>query len=81
MSIVLLAVGRIMNILGTEFVVYYRKIFPLDEERDTTWNEYMSYLGATEEILSNNNLHLDISENVKNMVAAGDAIIQTPAAL
>lgn len=72
--------GRIMNILGTEFVVYYRKIFPLDEERDTTWNEYMSYLGATEEILSNNNLHLDISENVKNMVAAGDAIIQTPAA-
>lgn len=72
--------GRIMNILGTEFVVYYRKIFPLDEERDTSWTETMSYLGATEEILSNNNMHLDISEKVKDMVAAGDAIIQTPAA-
>ena len=71
--------GRVVNIYDTEFVVYCRRIIH-ESDIDTTYTINRSYLASTEEVLSNNNLRLEISDNVKTMIANGDAIIQTPAA-
>lgn len=71
--------GRIMNIANTEFIVHYRHEYQ-DEEIDTTYYDSQSYMASTEEVLSNNNMNLQISDKVKAMVADGEAIIQTPAA-
>lgn len=71
--------GRVVNIYDTEFVVYCRRIIK-EADIDTTYTINRSYMGSTEEVLSNNNVRLDISESVRQMVADGDAIIQTPAA-
>ena len=71
--------GRVVNIYDTEFKVYCRREFH-DADLDTTIYVDRSYMASTEEVLSNNNVRLDISESVRQMVADGDAIIQTPAA-
>ncbi len=73
--------GRVMNIYDTEFRVYSR-IEYTDEENDTTYTVDLnrSYMASTEEVISNNNIKLEISDAVKEMVANGDAIIQVPAA-
>ena len=71
--------GRVMNIYNTEFKVYCRRLYK-DETIDTVIYLDRSYMGATEEVLSNNNLRLDISNTISDMVDNGDAIIQTPAA-
>ena len=71
--------GRITNISNTQFRVYYRQNYTT-EDTDTTFNVYASYMASTEEVLSNNNIRLEISDAVKEMVANGEAIVQTPAA-
>lgn len=71
--------GRVTNISSTQFKVYCRREIHT-EDTDTTYNLTYSYMASTEEVLSNNNLRLDISDSVKEMVANGEAIVQTPAA-
>ena len=71
--------GRVVNIYDTEFETYYRYDYE-DEDTAYTINSVHSFMASTEEVLSNNNLNLEVGEAVKSMVANGDAIIQTPSA-
>lgn len=71
--------GRVMNIYNTEFRVYYHRHVTDDDGNDSIVTDlYQSYLGATSEIISNNNISLKVDDNVLDMVAAGDLIVQAP---
>lgn len=71
--------GRVMNIYNTEFRVFYHRHITKDDGTDSIDNDEMSYMGATAEVLSNNNIKLTVADEVKAMVAAGDEIIMSPA--
>ena len=71
--------GRVMNIYNTEFRVYYQRHVTTDEGNDSiVYEQTQSYLGATSEIVSNNNISLEVDDNVIAMVEAGDIIVQSP---
>lgn len=72
--------GRVMNFYSTELEVFYRQYAQLDEETDTIYPaNRQSYVGSTPEVLTNNNIRLEIDESVKQMVSNGDAIVMGPA--
>lgn len=69
--------GHVMNFFDIEFVSYYRKYV---ESGDSIYPaEKQSYMAVTPEVLYNNNITLDVDDNVKNMIANGDAIVMGPA--
>lgn len=71
--------GRVVNIYNTEFRVYYHRHVTDDDGNDSIVSDLeMSYLGATSEIISNNNISLTVDENVLDMIDNGDLIVQSP---
>lgn len=73
--------GRVMHIENTVMTWYYRKTLPLTEEKDTTYHLSIDYLASTPEIVTNNNIKLNIANSIQNDVAEGQTIIQAPAGL
>ena len=72
--------GRVMNFYSTELEVFYRQKVTLEDGTDTIYPaNRQGYVGSTPEVLTNNNIRLEIDENVKQMVANGDAIVMGPA--
>lgn len=71
--------GRVMNIYNSQFIVFYRRHEKLDNGNDTIYNISQGYMGGTAEVISNNNLRLRVAESVKQMIAGGDIIVQSPA--
>lgn len=73
--------GRIMKINAAEIKMYYRKTMKIvDTNRDTTYNKIGNYFAITPEVISNNNITFNISNNLKNL-SETDAIIVAPAGL
>ncbi|MDD2960648.1 MAG: DUF4270 domain-containing protein [Muribaculaceae bacterium] len=73
--------GRIMNIENTVMTFYYHKNMKTDEDKDTTYYVHTDYLATTPEILTNNNIKLNIASSIGSRIAKGEAIIQAPAGL
>ncbi len=73
--------GRMMNINNTEMTMYYRSKQALTAEKDTIYNLYNTYLAATPEVITNNNIHMKIAPSILDRVAKGEVIVQAPAAL
>ncbi|MGN1245420.1 MAG: DUF4270 family protein [Muribaculaceae bacterium] len=71
--------GRVMNIYNTQFIVYYRSHEKLENGNDTTYYRTQGYMGSTSEVISNNNMRLNVAQSVKDMIARGDMIVQSPA--
>lgn len=73
--------GRIMKITAAEVKMYYRKTVKIiDTNRDTTYNKEGNYFAITPEIISNNNITLSMSDNLKTM-SETDAVIVAPAGM
>ena len=71
--------GRVMNIYNSQFIVYYRSHEKLENGNDTTYYLTQGYMGGTAEVLSNNNMRLRVAQSVKDMIADGNMIVQSPA--
>lgn len=71
--------GRVMNIYNSQFIVFYRRHEKLESGNDTIYDMSQGYMGGTAEVISNNNLRLNVAESVKQMIARGDMIVQSPA--
>lgn len=70
--------GRMSKIDKTFLLVNYRKNTTTDEGNDTIVCDSSSYAGAAPEVITNNNITMKIADNVKQMVADGDLILQAP---
>lgn len=70
--------GRIMKINKTFMLVNYRYKTTTDEGNDTILCDSTSYATAAPEVITNNNITLNIDENIINRVSAGEAIVQAP---
>jgi hypothetical protein len=72
--------GRVMNFVSTELEVFYKKREKLENGTDTIYPAIrQSYVGSTPEVLTNNNIKLEIDDDVKKLVDNGDAIVMGPA--
>lgn len=72
--------GRVMNFYDTELEVFYKKHVQLTDSTDTIYPAItQSYLAATAEIVTNNNINLEVDPSVKNLVANGNAVVMSPA--
>lgn len=73
--------GRIMKISAAEIKMYYRKTVKIeDTNRDTTYYKEGNYFAITPEIISNNNITLAMSDNLKKQ-SETNAIIVAPAGM
>jgi hypothetical protein len=74
--------GRVTRIGQTVLRMYYHtSYYDEDAERDTTVNYVGNYFSVTPEIVTNNNISLNIDQSIKDAVAAGDNIVLAPAGL
>ena len=73
--------GRITRIGNTTMKMFYHQNFVNDNGNDTTIYKVGSYFAVTPEIITNNDIKLDISSSVLDRVAAGDAIMLAPAGM
>jgi hypothetical protein len=71
--------GRVVNITDNEMIAYYRKYVVLTDSTDTVYHKTQSYLTAAPEVITNNNINLEVASSVKQMIANGDIIVQAPA--
>jgi len=72
--------GHVLNSQSTEFDVFYRQHVQLTDTTDTIYPaQSQCYLASTPEIISDNIIHLDIDDDVTQMVDDGQAIILAPA--
>lgn len=71
--------GRVMNIYNSQFIVFYRRHITKDDGTDSIQSTSQGYMGGSAEVLSNNNIHLKVDDSVKEMIANGDMIVQSPA--
>ena len=74
--------GRVVRIDNTVMRMYYHQTYR-DEttKKDTTVNYVGNYFAVTPEIVSNNNIRLDMAANIRKSVAEGEAIVLAPSGL
>lgn len=74
--------GRVTRISSTTMHLYYHKTY-YDEskKKDTTVIRAGNYFAVTPEIVTNNNIKLEIAPEIKARVARGQTIIMAPAGL
>ncbi|MDE7459589.1 MAG: DUF4270 domain-containing protein [Paramuribaculum sp.] len=74
--------GRVVNINETRMNLYYRKHDTYETTsgttRDTIYNIVRSYLSVTPEVVTNNNIDLNMSDQLKTMIADGKTVIVAP---
>lgn len=68
--------GRVMRIIGTEMKMYYHT-----GSGDGITRKVGNYFAVTPEIITNNNISVDISDNIRSMTQNGDAVIVAPAGM
>lgn len=74
--------GRILRVAKTMMNMYYHRTSKIeDTDRDTTLYYVGSYFAVTPEIISNNNISLQLSKDVTDLVDRGQSIIAAPAGL
>lgn len=73
--------GRVMRIIGTEMKMYYHKTTNRGTDEETVTNKVGNYFAVTPEIITNNNISLNISEDVQSMADNGESVIVAPAGM
>ncbi|MDE6497912.1 MAG: DUF4270 domain-containing protein [Muribaculaceae bacterium] len=72
--------GRMSRITRTLMRMYYHHTYlDEDKQRDTTVYHIGNYMAVTPEIVTNNNIRLDLSENIRTKLDAGENLIIAPA--
>lgn len=74
--------GRVVNINETRMNLYYRKHAKYETTsgttRDTIYNLVRGYLSVTPEVITNNNIDLQMSQQLTSMVDNGEAVVVAP---
>ena len=70
--------GRVMNIYNSQFIVFYHRHITKDDGTDSIAKASMGYMGGSAEVLSNNNIRLEVDQAVNDMIADGEMIVQSP---
>lgn len=74
--------GRLSRITSTTMRLYYhRSYYDESAKKDTTVYKVGNYFAVTPEIITNNNISLDMADDLLQMQAAGDAMLVAPAGL
>ncbi len=72
--------GRISDFTVNSIRLFYHKTtYNEDTQRDTTIRYVGDYLAVTPEVIANNTIKYEPSEDLKAMIAAGDQVIAAPA--
>ncbi len=71
--------GHVLNISATEFDVFYHRHIVLSDTAEVDSAYRQTYLASTPEVVSNNIIHYEIDDAVKQMVNNGEAIVAAPA--
>lgn len=69
--------GRVMDFTSTNMRMYYHKNTKYND-RDTTYYYDMSYFSVTPEVVSNNNIRFDMSNELKARAQNGETLIVAP---
>lgn len=70
--------GRISTITSTMMSMYYHRTVKNEAGRDTTVRSVGNYFAVTREIITNNNIDVEISDAISKRVADGEAILMAP---
>ncbi len=71
--------GRIVQVDSTIVKMYYSRAGKVpDTDRDTVYHYQASYLSVTPEVLTNNNMSLNVAPSLKAMADAGSPILVAP---
>lgn len=70
--------GRVIKITNTRLDMFCSKHGKTDEGNDTTTYVRYGYFAVSPEVVSNNNIRMRPAESIRNAVAQGEAIIQSP---
>lgn len=73
--------GRITRVASTTMRMYYRQNVVNDKGNDTTYYQVGSYFAVTPEIITNNDITLDIAPEINRRVSEGQSILLAPAGL
>ena len=71
--------GHVLNISATEMDVYFHRHIVLSDTAEVDSAYRQTYLASTPEVVSDNIIHYEIDDAVKQMVNNGEAIIAAPA--
>lgn len=71
--------GRIMKITNSQVKLYYHKTVTMEDTgNDSTYYKIGNYFAVTPEIITNNNILFNISDQLEAMIANGDNILVAP---
>lgn len=73
--------GRFCRVTSTIMSMHYHYNTVTDEGNDSTLYGTGNYFAVTPEIITNNNIHLSISDDIRAKVAQGENIVLAPAGL
>ncbi len=74
--------GRVSRITQTMMSMYYHRVVKNETtQKDSTVYMIGNYMAVTPEVVTNNNIRLDMSDNIRNMVSQGNNLIVAPAGL
>lgn len=71
--------GRIMKISNSQVKLYYHRTVKMEDTgKDSTYLKVGNYFAVTPEIITNNNIIYNISDDLKTMIQNGDNILVAP---
>ena len=71
--------GRVMKITNSQVKLYYHKTVTMEDTgKDSTYYKVGNYFAVTPEIITNNNIRFDISNQLEAMIQNGDNILVAP---
>lgn len=73
--------GRFSRVTRTLMTMYYHYGVKTSDGRDSTLYATGNYFAVTPEIITNNNISLEISSDINDLVAKGENIVMAPAGL
>ena len=72
--------GRVSRISQTIMRMFYHQTyFDEDKQKDSTIYKVGNYLAVTPEVVTNNNIKLEMSQGIKQMLAEGQDLLVAPA--
>lgn len=72
--------GRVSRISQTLMRMFYHQTyFDEDKQKDSTIYKVGNYMAVTPEVVTNNNIRLEMSQGIKQMLAEGENLLVAPA--
>lgn len=73
--------GRVMKIAANSMRLYYQRPDTTATGNDTIVSAIGNYYSVSPEVITNNNIKIDISQQLRDMARGGDALVVAPAGM